>query len=194
MANVLNRTSLVYLESVNTPEYDPSEWIINPDLSSVSDIPVSYWKIVGDTVEAMSEEEREDFERVAPYRGLDLDGAKTVKKTMVNEFRDQHMDGGWTYKGVWYDSDAMARQNMAGTMTLIVSGYILPNTFTWRARDNTNQPFDNTSFADFYRASCLWMEMIYHASWWHKAEIDALEDISEIIAYDITTNWPEGMP
>ncbi len=46
MANVLNKTTKVYLQSVNTPEYSEAEWIINPDLSSVSGVPTCYWKIV----------------------------------------------------------------------------------------------------------------------------------------------------
>ena len=32
MANVINKNSLQYLESVNTPDYPTDEWIINPIL------------------------------------------------------------------------------------------------------------------------------------------------------------------
>lgn len=193
MANVLNRTSLDYFESVNTPDYDPAEWLINPDLSALDGVPVAHWKIVGDAVLAMTVEEIAEAERMAPFRGLDLAGVKSVKKSMVNTFRDQHMDSGWVYQGVWYDSDAAARQNMAGTMTLITTGYILPDTFTWRAQDNTNHPFDNNSFVAFYRCSCIWMEMIYHVSWLHKGTIDAMTTINEVINYDLDKNWPEGV-
>jgi len=47
MANVLNKTTKEYLLSVNTPDYSTEDWIINPDLSNVEDIPSKYWKIDG---------------------------------------------------------------------------------------------------------------------------------------------------
>lgn len=57
MANVLNRTTKQYLLSVNTPDYPETEWIINPDLSGVKDLPVSHWIIDGDSVRPPNEEE-----------------------------------------------------------------------------------------------------------------------------------------
>ena len=46
MANVFNRTDGRFLESVNTPDFDVADWIINPDLSAVVGQPVRYWLIV----------------------------------------------------------------------------------------------------------------------------------------------------
>jgi hypothetical protein len=49
MASVLNRTTKEFRGSVNTPDYDPdydpADWIINPDLSAVSGEPNKYWII-----------------------------------------------------------------------------------------------------------------------------------------------------
>lgn len=45
MANVLNKFSKLMLYSVNTPDFPSDEWIINPDLSLVENIPNKYWKI-----------------------------------------------------------------------------------------------------------------------------------------------------
>lgn len=59
MADVLNRTTKQLLRSVNSPDYDPADWIINPDLSGVSGVPVVYWKIDGDTVSEMSQAEKD---------------------------------------------------------------------------------------------------------------------------------------
>ncbi len=58
MANVINRTTLEYLESVNTPDYPVEDWIINPDLSGVAEVPRKYWKIVGDDVVEMDSGEK----------------------------------------------------------------------------------------------------------------------------------------
>jgi hypothetical protein len=54
MANVLNRTTKQYLTSQNTPDFDPVDWIINPDLSAVQGFASQYWNIVGDVVSPMN--------------------------------------------------------------------------------------------------------------------------------------------
>lgn len=58
MANVLNRISKAYLQSVNTPDFDELEWIINPDLTAVEGVPPCYWVIEGDAVREMTVEEK----------------------------------------------------------------------------------------------------------------------------------------
>ena len=48
MASVFNKTTNQYIESANTPDFDPSEWIINPDVSDLQDrnVPEKFWKAV----------------------------------------------------------------------------------------------------------------------------------------------------
>lgn len=58
MATVINRTTLTLIHSANTPDYPTSEWVINPDLSSLTNVPNFYWKIVGDSVVEMSVAEK----------------------------------------------------------------------------------------------------------------------------------------
>ena len=54
MANVINKSTLKYLTSVNTPDYDPGEWIINPVLPKCES---KYWKYVSssNTIKEMTE-------------------------------------------------------------------------------------------------------------------------------------------
>ena len=61
MADVLNRTDKRYLKSVNTPDFDVADWIINPDLSGVlPQEPNSiYWNIAGDVVTEMTQPEKD---------------------------------------------------------------------------------------------------------------------------------------
>ena len=59
MADVLHRITKQFLRSVNTPAYDPADWIINPDLSKVENVSTRYWKIIGDTVSEMSQAEKD---------------------------------------------------------------------------------------------------------------------------------------
>lgn len=43
MSDVLSRTTKELRKSVNTPDFDPVDWIINPELSAVNGEPVKYW-------------------------------------------------------------------------------------------------------------------------------------------------------
>jgi len=45
MASVLHRTTKEFRSSVNTPDFDVGNWIINPDLSAVTGQPNKYWII-----------------------------------------------------------------------------------------------------------------------------------------------------
>jgi len=45
MASVLNRTTMEFLRSANTPDFPVADWIINPDLSAVTGQPQKYWII-----------------------------------------------------------------------------------------------------------------------------------------------------
>lgn len=44
MSDVFNRTTWEFLRSVNTPDYDPGIWIVNPDLRAVTSVPERYRK------------------------------------------------------------------------------------------------------------------------------------------------------
>jgi len=61
MANVLHRASKQYRPSVNTPDFPKEDWIINPDLSAVENVPKKYWKIIGDAVSEMTPAEKDTF-------------------------------------------------------------------------------------------------------------------------------------
>lgn len=60
MANVVNRIAvpLQILYSVNTPDYDPELWIINPDLTILETVPLKYCKVSGDLVVEMTPAEK----------------------------------------------------------------------------------------------------------------------------------------
>jgi hypothetical protein len=49
MCDVFHRTDGRYLRSVNTPEFDSADWIINPDVSAAAGQPVKYWTPLGTT-------------------------------------------------------------------------------------------------------------------------------------------------
>ena len=76
MSDVIHRTTLEYRQSVNTPDYDATEWIINPELP---DCPQELWEISGDEVVEMSQSDQ------AIYYAQKLQEAKTAKKGEVRD-------------------------------------------------------------------------------------------------------------
>ncbi len=62
MATVVNRTTFQIVDSVNTPDYDPLFWLINPpglDILLSTAVPVRYWKVVGDDLAEMTQPEKD---------------------------------------------------------------------------------------------------------------------------------------
>ena len=58
MATVINRLTRIIRHSVDTPFYSIVDYIIDPDLSQVTDVPTKYIKIVGDIVSEMDAAEK----------------------------------------------------------------------------------------------------------------------------------------
>lgn len=82
MASALNRVTKQFISSGNTPDYPISEWIINPDISSVKDFNRKYWIISGDIVSLMTQEQRDsvDTQQLADFTANE----KTEQKTRVD--------------------------------------------------------------------------------------------------------------
>lgn len=82
-----------YLQSVNTPDYegDP-DVIVEPDISSVSSVPLKYWKRVGDAIVEMSQAEKDAIaatellakKAVADNYGVDMKTALTALVKVIN--------------------------------------------------------------------------------------------------------------
>ena len=83
MADVVNRTTLTYIRSVHTPDYPPSEWLINPDLSAVAGVEQRYWKIEKDAVVPMTQAERDAVD--AAIKQAQIDSAvQAVDKDLLS--------------------------------------------------------------------------------------------------------------
>lgn len=83
MAAVLHRTTLEYLASVNTPDYDPADWLVNPVLP---DCPRQYWKVDGDSVVEMDAGEK---------AVVDLATAKVSKSAEITTWYGDQLAAGF---------------------------------------------------------------------------------------------------
>lgn len=94
MATVVNRNTTELLTSINTPDFSVNDWIINPDLSLLDNVPHKYWKIDGDNVVEMNQSEKDavDFE--------ELSNTILEKKYRVDEY-----ERGKLSVTTWYNVD-----------------------------------------------------------------------------------------
>ena len=106
MANVLHKTTLQYLRSVNTPLYMDGNWIINPNLNAVQGLAAKYWKIVGEDVQAMDQGEKDavDSDLLAPYKVT----KKATLKTTIKDFIETKFSAEEQRTLFHLDSDAKA--------------------------------------------------------------------------------------
>lgn len=184
MGAVLNRTTLQYIQFVNTPDYDPTVYVINPDITPVESVASMFWYInTDDSLSIMT-----DAQMTTAY----LSTAVTGQCALVDAYRDSILYGGFNYNDDLYDSDTQSIANITGTQGFINAGGTLPSDFVWRDANNNYQPFDNTTFTEFYMASVAWVEAIWQNDWTQKAAIVALTDYNSVMAYDYTVDWPTG--
>ena len=130
-----------------------------------------------------------------------LNAAITSRKNAIDQERDRRINSPLTYNGKNLDADARARENLKSKLEEIKSREALSlpmptSMLVWRDADNVTHSWPTQ---EAYKA---WLEgftvamsergtMIYAAAWQHKANIDVLTGINEILAYDFATGWPE---
>jgi len=76
MATVVNKITLEVIESVNTPEYNLDEWLINP---TIPDSPKRHWKVYGNTIIIKNPTER---------ASADAEWLSQVKSDKKDQFKE----------------------------------------------------------------------------------------------------------
>lgn len=132
MADVIHRTErdsngfLLRAYSVNTPNYDTDDWLVNPDLSGVEGVAEYYWKVTGTppggAVEEMNQAEKDvvDAARLAT--------AKTIMKPSLAAAGDAYVSQrypNWAQLDVLYIDAVRDRPNRWG--------YLIPY-MKWREK------------------------------------------------------------
>jgi len=184
MANVLNITTKQYLECVNTPDYDPTVWIINPDLSAVSGVDQMYWYINTDlTVTPMTTDQIN-----AAYLTTTIAAKQSAVTDCLNNTIFQN---GFTYSGHLFDCNIQAQQNVTAMVTACSGLTTYPSGFAWRTKTNSFMSLPTlTSLVAFGMTMMNYVEECYAASWYIKDAIGTMTDVATINAYDITSGWP----
>lgn len=81
MAWVVNKTTLQYKTSVNTPEYSSNDWLISPDMTAVESVSPKYWKIVDNSLVEMNQAEKDIVDaEISNRKNLTIAGIMTLTK------------------------------------------------------------------------------------------------------------------
>ena len=123
----------------------------------------------------------------------DLDAAREAKKQEVASDLSRRLylpcNG--------FDADKVSRERISGTIVRLQRGDGLPAGWMgWRDAANEMHWADDDPATVLANLTALSRaiedreQALLAASWTHKANIAALEDIDVILAYDVTANWP----
>lgn len=134
MASVLHRTTKQYIASAHTPNHDPADWIINPDMSGVAGVPSQYWKITGDTVSEMSAAEKD---------AACLSDVKAAKCAAIDARTSELIAQGFTYDSKTFSLSIEAQAKMAGVQQ-VKDNVAVTYPIVWNNIDDT----DTVSLAD----------------------------------------------
>lgn len=118
MADVVNRTTKVWLKSVNTPDFPETEWIINPDLSALANVPPKYWKIQGDLILEMSETEKMEVD------DQELEEVKVKKIAEIDARTSELIKQGFFYNGYHFSMSEAAQRNWVGIAAAKANGLL----------------------------------------------------------------------
>ena len=120
--------------------------------------------------------------------------AKEELKRLVEDLRDTHIVGGFSYSGDVWDSDEQSQINIIGANSAIAAGITLPPSFTWRSATNRDHPFTAQKLAELGQALLMHKNTCYQVSWYHKSQIDACNNLTQVEAYNVYALWPGVTP
>lgn len=180
MADVLNRATKEYRTSVNTPDYNNSQWIINPDVSQVQDIPSKFWRIPNQGKTITYNEQS--------Y----LENVKYQRTRLVNEFRELVLYEGFIYEdGNVFDTDNASLRNLMGLSQKAITSGLTTETVQYMTSENILLTISYNEIVQVTLSLSNYVSECYEASWYHKDQINALSTISEVNNYDYTVGaWP----
>lgn len=118
MADVLNRITRELRTSQHEPDYNPAEWIINPDLSAVANVPQSRWVVDGDTIRPPDESE------LAAFLATELAAAKAVKIADVDAKTQSLLSLGVRVNGASVSTSIAAQTTLMGMRLSLAEGWI----------------------------------------------------------------------
>jgi hypothetical protein len=138
MSNVVNKFSFVYLQSVNTGDYLDGNWLINPDLSSIINVPQKYWKYdeLTDSIVEMTSEEKTTVDNST------LEEQKIIKNKSIDDKTAYILSNGVHFDGKTFSLSLPAQSNWIGLQLAISQGLIGEGEFPFKISTIDNGEYE----------------------------------------------------
>lgn len=131
------------------------------------------------------------IEALSSFLPVSLNVLKREVSDFINEERDRRLYSYFPYDGARWDCDTVSRANIIGTVTFaLMMGGNLPEGSVWKDYDNVIHPVTFNYMAQMGGSLLQYTNLVYGASWVHKANIDALSNEAAIKNYDYINGWP----
>jgi hypothetical protein len=135
MADVLHKTTFRFMKSVNTADYLDGNWLINPDMSAIEGVPQKYWKVVGETVVPMSDEE------IALVEAEELENYKQAAMNRIDAKTEEILARGFQFDGQMFSLSIAAQNNWTGMQVAVSQGYLTEANFPFEVATLDNKAY-----------------------------------------------------
>lgn len=123
------------------------------------------------------------------WRG-DVAACRSAINAKINAARAERVAAPLSFAGFRFDASDAAQRNIEAWRSRLAGGIAAPADFVWRDADNIEHACNAEFLWGLSEAIATREFAIYHASWRHKAAIEALTSVDDLLSYDITTDWP----
>jgi len=117
-----------------------------------------------------------------------LEYVKDYLWQQIKSYRDRLQSGGFKVGDKWYHSDIDSRIKILG---LVILGSSIPAGLQWKTMDGTFAEMTQTLATQIFGAAASHDTSIFAIAENHRNNINALETIEELEAYDYTIDWPD---
>lgn len=152
MADVMHKVTKQLLRSVNTPDYPPEEWVINPDLTVLLTVPLKYTKFDAEFhLVEMDAEEKASVDAAVP---VDMELAQTRSHYLVKvdtACEDRIMNGEGVEilgTGKKISTSISAQIKWMGLASVADSWEALGNSYPFRVRTKWDDDYVDIHNAD----------------------------------------------
>jgi len=124
---------------------------------------------------------------------MNLQQAQQMVNDRITAYCQLMVSDFFTWNGNQWNSDPQSQANIVGANVLsILNGGNLPPGFQWRDYYNNMNTVTGTDMAEMFAAGATFFEMVYGASWVHKANIAAMTNPNDVLGYDYQHSlWPD---
>jgi hypothetical protein len=148
MATVVHKTTFQILSSVNTPDFDPAQWLVNPDLTALDGVPTKYWKLSGNAVIEMTQTEKDAVD------AANLPEVKRERYADIDLRTAELIEGGFEFppaSGLIFSLSDHAQSNLLGMKTML-SDPAFTYPVEWNLKDDSSvfSIPDEATAASFY--------------------------------------------